>query len=570
MHMKKRIYMAIVLIMVMAFLPACSMAQKKHFQASKELAGDADLFEDTDGLEKIEDDLIPEFVQALNEKYTRDSFEDLRASLGMAMDFEGDVKGTMDIDLRIEYNSGDRILLMYGNGDVTSDGKTESEYMEQYIDLDKKVLYFKNVEDGDSTGWIKEEADPEIIPEKPDENWKLVEEKSVLALYQDPETKAYAVQLDPDDKTFRKAFNLVFSDFEESFGGHADLDKKDVLVTLDEGLALTGAFIDITDSFDVPDAVIENAGIRFTLTDVNTGLEVKIPKEAKSASLEPRDDDESTIGSMDDGADTGDDTDNTASTDDHSAGIGKKNTSSSSGTKHKSGNDSDSTQSTTGGKSGKTSSSGTTDSADTSGGTDTSGNSGTAGSSDSSKTEKKNVPASSSSSSSSETYKEGDQIPVTMNGFTFYLGDVTLGELLDNTGFSLKKDSEGKVVNKDDSESVLVDLRDDDKYLYIAVENWNGDTVKPAEECIVYYLDYTNYDYIFGNKGGKDDFISVGGLMAGSSKEEMTAAFGTDYEENPDSPSIIDYEIGDYNLTIFFDDDVTCIYTLNISDYGNL
>jgi hypothetical protein len=326
MHMKKRIYMAIVLIMVMAFLPACSMAQKKHFKASKELAGDAGLFEDTDGLEKIEDDLIPEFVQALNEKYTRDSFEDLRASLGMAMDFEGDVKGTMDIDLRIEYNSGDRILLMYGNGDVTSDGKTVSQYMEQYVDLDKKVLYFKNVEDGDSTGWIKEEADPEIIPEKPDENWKLVEDKSVLALYQDPETKAYAVQLDPDDKTFRKAFNLVFSDFEESFGGHADLDKKDVLVTLDEGLALTGAFIDITDSFDVPDAVIENAGIRFTLTDVNTGLEVKIPKEAKSASLEPRDDEENIIGSIDDGADTGDDTDNTASTDDHSAGIGKKNT----------------------------------------------------------------------------------------------------------------------------------------------------------------------------------------------------------------------------------------------------
>ena len=376
MHMKKRIYMAIVLIMVMAFLPACSMAQKKHFQASKELAGDAGLFEDTDGLEKIEDDLIPEFVQALNEKYTRDSFEDLRASLGMAMDFEGDVKGTMDIDLRIEYNSGDRILLMYGNGDVTSDGKTVSQYMEQYVDLDKKVLYFKNVEDGDSTGWIKEEADPEIIPEKPDENWKLVEDKSVLALYQDPETKAYAVQLDPDDKTFRKAFNLVFSDFEESFGGHADLDKKDVLVTLDEGLALTGAFIDITDSFDVPDAVIENAGIRFTLTDVNTGLEVKIPKEAKSASLEPRDDEENIIGSIDDGADTGDDTDNTASTDDHSAGIGKKNTSSSSGTKHKSGNDSDSTQSTTEGKSGKTSSSGSTDSADTSGGSDTSGNSG--------------------------------------------------------------------------------------------------------------------------------------------------------------------------------------------------
>ena len=530
MHMKKRIYMAIVLIMVMAFLPACSMAQKKHFQASKELAGDAGLFEDTDGLEKIEDDLIPEFVQALNEKYTRDSFEDLRASLGMAMDFEGDVKGTMDIDLRIEYNSGDRILLMYGNGDVTSDGKTVSQYMEQYVDLDKKVLYFKNVEDGDSTGWIKEEADPEIIPEKPDENWKLVEDKSVLALYQDPETKAYAVQLDPDDKTFRKAFNLVFSDFEESFGGHADLDKKDVLVTLDEGLALTGAFIDITDSFDVPDAVIENAGIRFTLTDVNTGLEVKIPKEAKSASLEPRDDEENIIGSIDDGADTGDDTDNTANTDDHSAGIGKKNTSSSSGTKHKSGNDSDSTQSTTEGKSGKTSSSGSTDSADTSGGTDTSGNSGSSGNSDSSKTEKKNVPASSSSSSSSETYKEGDQIPVTMNGFTFYLGDVTLGELLDNTGFSLKKDSEGTVVNKDDSESVLVDLRDDDKYLYIAVENWNGDTVKPAEECIVYYLDYTNYDYIFGNKGGKDDFITVGGLMAGSSKEEMTAAFGTDYE----------------------------------------
>ena len=144
MHMKKRIYMAIVLIMVMAFLPACSMAQKKHFKASKELAGDAGLFEDTDGLEKIEDDLIPEFVQALNEKYTRDSFEDLRASLGMAMDFEGDVKGTMDIDLRIEYNSGDRILLMYGNGDVTSDGKTVSQYMEQYVDLDKKVLYFKN------------------------------------------------------------------------------------------------------------------------------------------------------------------------------------------------------------------------------------------------------------------------------------------------------------------------------------------------------------------------------------------------------------------------------------------
>ena len=518
MHMKKRIYMAIVLIMVMAFLPACSMAQKKHFQASKELAGDAGLFEDTDGLEKIEDDLIPEFVQALNEKYTRDSFEDLRASLGMAMDFEGDVKGTMDIDLRIEYNSGDRILLMYGNGDVTSDGKTVSQYMEQYVDLDKKVLYFKNVEDGDSTGWIKEEADPEIIPEKPDENWKLVEDKSVLALYQDPETKAYAVQLDPDDKTFRKAFNLVFSDFEESFGGHADLDKKDVLVTLDEGLALTGAFIDITDSFDVPDAVIENAGIRFTLTDVNTGLEVKIPKEAKSASLEPRDDEENIIGSIDDGADTGDDTDNTASTDDHSAGIGKKNTSSSSGTKHKSGNDSDSTQSTTEGKSGKTSSSGSTDSADTSGGTDTSGSS---GSSDSSKTEKKNVPASSSSSSSSETYKEGDQIPVTMNGFTFYLGDVTLGELLDNTGFSLKKDSEGTVVNKDDSESVLVDLRDDDKYLYIAVENWNGDTVKPAEECIVYYLDYTNYDYIFGNKGGKDDFMSPWKFSSDDGRFEM-------------------------------------------------
>lgn len=144
--------------------------------------------------------------------------------------------------------------------------------------------------------------------------------------------------------------------------------------------------------------------------------------------------------------------------------------------------------------------------------------------------------------------RTGDEIPVTLNGIDIMLGRMTLQEIVDKLGITIKESSKGIVVNKEDTELVEIDTGDDDRMLCLDVENRDGTMARDALDCIVTGLNYTDYAF----NGEIDSLVNVGGITLGSKEEDVTAVFGDPsdtYNSDDSEYKALQYDIGSYYIS---------------------
>lgn len=283
-------------ILLVISLSAC--AGKKYFNPSSEMLSTIDLFESVEGLEQVDDKWKSEFVETINRKFDIKKVEDLTGK--MKMDVEGSMKmeelGGMEMDMPLtadigfEVNVPDELSHMNMDMKISVMGMGLDMTMESYADAKNKVSYTRTSAFGENGNWEKS-----VIEDKEgsiNDEWKksdvLIKEDSITAIYQDPESKAYAVQLQLDNESVASGLMGGVGTSMDSFGENGvDLSKVIAIATFDEGLAFAGLYVDMTDALEMSTEGyqynITKAAISVKLDTLNDGLTIAIPEEALNA-----------------------------------------------------------------------------------------------------------------------------------------------------------------------------------------------------------------------------------------------------------------------------------------------
>ena len=256
----RALYLMAVVTLIVSVLTGCSFMKKFH--ASDDLVGKIELFKTVDGFEKIDDKYIPEFVETVNKKYSIKA-DDMRQTGDMTaeatLDYSDETIGDMELEFNME---GDRLFLEYSKADqlmhmnmdlkIESLGLSDTYAQEVYMDFAEMEQYTRVSVSGAAGEWTKEK----ITDEQDTESLGIIvqlSEGEIKAIYQDPESKGYAVVL-----------------------------KAQIIMTFDEGLSYAGinsTFSDIT----AENSTYEKMEISVKMESVNEGISVTLPDEAISA-----------------------------------------------------------------------------------------------------------------------------------------------------------------------------------------------------------------------------------------------------------------------------------------------
>lgn len=285
----RALYLMAVVTLIVSVLTGCSFMKKFH--ASDDLVGKIELFKTVDGFEKIDDKYIPEFVETVNKKYSIKA-DDMRQTGDMTaeatLDYSDETIGDMELEFNME---GDRLFLEYSKADqlmhmnmdlkIESLGLSDTYAQEVYMDFAEMEQYTRVSVSGAAGEWTKEKITDEQDPESLGIIVQL-SEGEIKAIYQDPESKGYAVVLKGDQES---SSNSIVSQFSEAFV-NSDMElneeKAQIIMTFDEGLSYAGinsTFSDIT----AENSTYEKIEISVKMESVNEGISVTLPDEAISA-----------------------------------------------------------------------------------------------------------------------------------------------------------------------------------------------------------------------------------------------------------------------------------------------
>lgn len=157
------------------------------------------------------------------------------------------------------------------------------------------------------------------------------------------------------------------------------------------------------------------------------------------------------------------------------------------------------------------------------------------------------------------TFTDGKDIPVIVGGLKIELGKTTLQDVLDKTGYTIIESD--KVIPPDELDSIEIDTGNSDVYFDVFVENFSSKEEKKASECPIYGISFSDYS---DTEKDMARTMSVGGITAGSKKEDVIAAFGA--PETTDE-EYISYLLNDGKYTIFFGLQGNTVNYIDISEY---
>ncbi|MDO5133982.1 MAG: hypothetical protein Q4D81_13535 [Eubacteriales bacterium] len=282
-------------ILLTLSLTAC--AGKKNFKASDEMISEIEVYKSVEGLEKLDDKLKAEFAETINAKYDVNKIKDLTGTgtmeivatvtseelggLEAEMSMGGDVGFQVDKTNELSYMNMDmKISVMGMNIPMT---------VEEYIDSKNHVTYTKGSALGETGDWEKETTEETEGTGENEEKKRdfLISEEDIIAIYQDPESKAYAVEVQlSEDSASSGLLNGVESTMGDTTESSFELSKVTTIATLDEGLAFAGIYMDFGEALkdqSESETQFKTATAVIKLKTYNAGDTITIPREVLDA-----------------------------------------------------------------------------------------------------------------------------------------------------------------------------------------------------------------------------------------------------------------------------------------------
>ena len=275
-------------ILVLEFLGPVSAQAKETFQVSDQLVGEGELIESTEGLTRLSEEEKKELADALGKKYAADVIFDYNGKARIKLKANMPVKqlGGKKMDVNADANAvfaeseANAMSMAECNIDVSVflfSGKVNAL---SYTDKKEKREYRKTTTFGETEGWTyktkkktgsQDTAIPFMAPEK------------IREVYKDPASGSYAavMELDEDD------LDQVTGSGTEALAGmgldDSELEKGKYILTLDKGISVIGLYADLTQALKGDDISVSDCKVRAVIEDVNTGLTITLPEEAKTA-----------------------------------------------------------------------------------------------------------------------------------------------------------------------------------------------------------------------------------------------------------------------------------------------
>ena len=275
-------------ILVLGFLGHVSAQAKETFQVSDQLVGEGELIESTEGLTRLSEEEKKELADALGKKYAADVIFDYNGKARIKLKANMPVKqlGGKKMDVNADANAvfaeseANAMSMAECNIDVSVflfSGKVNAL---SYTDKNEKREYRKTTTFGETEGWryktkkktgSQDTAIPFLAPEK------------IREVYKDPASGSYAavMELDEDD------LDQVTGSGTEALAGmgldDSELEKGKYILTLDKGISVIGLYADLTEALKGDDISVSDCKVRAVIEDVNTGLTITLPEEAKNA-----------------------------------------------------------------------------------------------------------------------------------------------------------------------------------------------------------------------------------------------------------------------------------------------
>ena len=298
---------AVMAVSVMA-LTACG-----PFHPSKDLASDAAIEKSIDGLEKLDDKKTEQFLQAVNKKYAV-TINDVSAAVDMEMVLSvdlGEVFGGSDFDIPLRLSAAEFSMDQAGNskytdlalqisipllGNISLKGDGYTDAAEEYnysftkeFTMEGGLLSLagdtaKTSED--LNRWIRKKTE-----KKPDaETEKTVislDPQKVSGVYINKNNGSYIVDIAPE----------IVNDLQD----HVEItgtENAKCLLSFDKGLALAGLWVSAdvihmkTDTEEVSELDVKDPEVTLDLLSMNSGIDLKVPDDVKSAAVDQDADDE--------------------------------------------------------------------------------------------------------------------------------------------------------------------------------------------------------------------------------------------------------------------------------------
>ena len=256
-----------------------------HFSSKgydNDLVGTGELIRSVEGLSKLDETDTDEIIEAINEKYGKVEIKTLDLSMdgelaanisdsasGISMDMGGSAQGQIKLDF-------DEDLF-----ELTLSGNANLFGINMPIDIavyqNEGRLYSNTNILGEESGWIVEETGYS----DEDKLFIEIDRKHVMAAYQNEETGDYVLELD----------FLVADLVEDAASGLAGIDDSSMYysnaktyVTLDEGLGIIGAFIDMRDCLLPEEGFsIDSFYLMGVFNSMNEDVAISIPYESIEA-----------------------------------------------------------------------------------------------------------------------------------------------------------------------------------------------------------------------------------------------------------------------------------------------
>ena len=275
-------------MMVIGVIGPVSVQAKETFEVSDRLVGEGELFESTKGLTRLSDEEEKELADALGKKYASDVIFDYNGKAKIKLKANMPVKqlGGKKMDVNADANAAfaeseaSAMSMAECSIDVSVflfSGKVNAL---SYTDKNEKREYRKTTTFGETEGWTyktkkktgsQDTAIPFLAPEK------------IREVYRDPASGAFAAVMELDEDDLDQVTGSGTEALADMGLNDSELEKGKYLLTLDKGISVVGLYAELTDALNGDDISVADCKVRAVIEDINTGLSITLPDEAKTA-----------------------------------------------------------------------------------------------------------------------------------------------------------------------------------------------------------------------------------------------------------------------------------------------
>lgn len=275
------------------FLTACLLSGCSSYfiKTTPNLVGNGNVYDTVTGLTVLEDNESKAIIQAFNKKYSKQKITssdiDMTVNAKLNVDSgEYDVNLKMDLKDNMTMDLQNEKACQKISGAMEVFGSTIDLKMESYVDKEDGTFYsYSNTTSaGESSGWKKEKLTNNIFDEHSSVIDNIDPEK-VKSVYKDKNSNFYVLEM--DGEAFGELNKSMYDTIADTSDFSFDLAKSKAYLTLDPGISLVGYFVDLKDGIEMlnSDISVSTFQVSFIYNSINEKINIKIPSEAKSASL---------------------------------------------------------------------------------------------------------------------------------------------------------------------------------------------------------------------------------------------------------------------------------------------